>query len=104
PRLTRGTRDPARLPSTTLFRSDLPRATGIGAAPEGGACLAAARRLRANGWIGEDERVVLFNTGGPLKYLDCWGWKQLSRRQLRRSEEHTSELQSRENLVCRLLL
>jgi threonine synthase len=54
---------------------DLSRATGIGAAPEGGACLAAVRRLRANGWIGEDERVVLFNTGGPLKYLDCWGWK-----------------------------
>src|SRR5690606_39641232 len=26
------------------------------------------------------------------------------RRRLRRSEEHTSELQSRENLVCRLLL
>src|SRR5436309_7308261 len=26
------------------------------------------------------------------------------RRQLHRSEEHTSELQSRENLVCRLLL
>src|SRR5436309_11797787 len=26
------------------------------------------------------------------------------RRTLRRSEEHTSELQSRENLVCRLLL
>src|SRR5690606_41722333 len=28
----------------------------------------------------------------------------LSRAELRRSEEHTSELQSRENLVCRLLL
>src|SRR5690606_30987591 len=28
----------------------------------------------------------------------------LSRQRLRRSEEHTSELQSRENLVCRLLL
>src|SRR5690606_13884363 len=28
----------------------------------------------------------------------------LSRKDLRRSEEHTSELQSRENLVCRLVL
>src|SRR5690606_40742689 len=27
-----------------------------------------------------------------------------SKRQINRSEEHTSELQSRENLVCRLLL
>ena len=32
-------------------------------------------------------------------------WKFLDRRSSRgRSEEHTSELQSRENLVCRLLL
>src|SRR5690606_16515883 len=30
--------------------------------------------------------------------------RQLSKRALLRSEEHTSELQSRENLVCRLLL
>src|SRR5207302_4693499 len=30
------------------------------------------------------------------------GWDELRKR--RRSEEHTSELQSRENLVCRLLL
>src|SRR5690606_39384791 len=30
--------------------------------------------------------------------------KLADRRQLKRSEEHTSELQSRENLVCRLLL
>src|SRR5690606_19826098 len=29
---------------------------------------------------------------------------RLARRRLARSEEHTSELQSRENLVCRLLL
>src|SRR5690606_41788562 len=29
---------------------------------------------------------------------------QLPNRRARRSEEHTSELQSRENLVCRLLL
>src|SRR5207302_8496732 len=31
-------------------------------------------------------------------------WARRPARQLRRSEEHTSELQSRENLVCRLLL
>src|SRR5207302_10287029 len=36
----------------------------------------------------------------------CSGASSTSRRScsLRRSEEHTSELQSRENLVCRLLL
>src|SRR3712207_7426845 len=32
-----------------------------------------------------------------------WGWGQLSPAQ-QRSEEHTSELQSRQYLVCRLLL
>src|SRR5690606_41733558 len=31
-------------------------------------------------------------------------WKRLAFQDLVRSEEHTSELQSRENLVCRLLL
>lgn len=43
---------------------------GIGAAPEGGATLTALRRLVADGTIGADDRVVLLNTGGALKYLD----------------------------------
>jgi threonine synthase len=43
---------------------------GVSAAPEGGAALAAIRRLVADGSIGRDETVVLFNTGGALKYLD----------------------------------
>jgi threonine synthase len=44
---------------------------GISAAPEGGAALAAIRTLVANGTIGPRDRVVLFNTGGALKYLDA---------------------------------
>jgi len=44
---------------------------GISAAPEGGAALAAIRTLVANGTIRARERVVLFNTGGALKYLDA---------------------------------
>ena len=43
---------------------------GVSAAPEGGAALHAIRRLRADGRIGPDDTVVLFNTGGALKYLD----------------------------------
>jgi threonine synthase len=43
---------------------------GISAAPEGGAALAAIRRLVENGTIRPEESVVLFNTGGALKYLD----------------------------------
>ena len=42
---------------------------GVFAAPEGAATLAAVQHLLASGWIGRDERVVLFNTGTGLKYL-----------------------------------
>jgi len=44
---------------------------GISAAPEGGAALAAIERLVADGSIKAQESVVLFNTGGALKYLDA---------------------------------
>src|SRR5712691_5356822 len=43
---------------------------GISAAPEGGAALVAIQRLVADGSIKPHESVVLFNTGGALKYLD----------------------------------
>jgi threonine synthase len=42
--------------------------TGIFAAPESGACLAAQTRLLRMGWIRPDETVVLFNTGAGLKH------------------------------------
>ncbi|GAB3079580.1 threonine synthase [Pedococcus soli] len=38
--------------------------------PEGAACLAAARDLRESGWIGEDEHVLVINTGTGIKYPD----------------------------------
>jgi threonine synthase len=43
---------------------------GVSAAPEGAASLSAARKLVADGRIKPHETVVLFNTGGALKYLD----------------------------------
>ena len=46
------------------------RLEGISAAPEGGAALHAITVLQAQGRIKPDETVVLFNTGGALKYLD----------------------------------
>src|SRR5690606_41062492 len=42
--------------------------------------------------------VILLDINMPI--LDGWGFLE----EFLRSEEHTSELQSRENLVCRLLL
>lgn len=46
------------------------RVEGIFAAPEGAASLAAYRKLRASGFFSAEDRVVLFNTGSGLKYLD----------------------------------
>jgi threonine synthase len=43
---------------------------GVSAAPEGGATVAALRALKADGTIKPDDTVVLFNTGGALKYLE----------------------------------
>jgi threonine synthase len=45
---------------------------GIFACPEGGAVLAAFEKLRAAGWIADDESVVLFNTGSGHKYEHLW--------------------------------
>jgi threonine synthase len=47
-------------------------AEGIFAAPEGAACLPALKRLLARGEVRRDERVVLFNTGSGLKYLESF--------------------------------
>lgn len=45
---------------------------GVMVAPEGAATLAALRTLLENGLISRDERVVLFNTGSGLKYIEAW--------------------------------
>ena len=48
----------------------LAQSEGIFASPEGGAAVAGLRQLAAQGWVKPEERVVLFNTGSALKYLD----------------------------------
>ena len=61
------------------------RVEGVSAAPEGGAALAALDRLIADQRIGRDEVVVLFNTGGALKYLGSrFAGRRASRRTRRR--------------------
>jgi threonine synthase len=52
-------------------QKELAVAEGIFAAPEGAATLTALKELVAQKWIDPDERVVLFNTGSGLKYLDA---------------------------------
>src|SRR3712207_7870312 len=73
-------------PYTTLFRSGL---GGQGKQPEGASM--GERRERRGGEGGRDR-----GQGG--------GGRDRDRDRGHRSEEHTSELQSRQYLVCRLLL
>jgi threonine synthase len=47
-------------------------AEGLFCAPEGAACLPALRKLLAAGKIEPTERVVLFNTGAGVKYLESY--------------------------------
>ena len=46
------------------------RLEGVDFCPEGGAALAAARELAAQGILGADEEVVVFNTGAGWLYRD----------------------------------
>lgn len=50
----------------------LGKTEGIFAAPEGGACVPALQRLVDEGKVDREERVVLFNTGSGLKYLESF--------------------------------
>jgi len=48
----------------------LGRMEGIFPAPEGAATLAALEIMIQQKWVHPEERIVLFNTGSGLKYLD----------------------------------
>jgi threonine synthase len=52
--------------------AELGAAEGVFAAPEGAACLAGLRKLLARGFLKAGERIVLYNTGSGLKYLEAY--------------------------------
>src|SRR2546430_7238134 len=80
------------MPAATSRSTRLSTARFDGAAARTFSPLAAARRISST-------RTVVFPVpGGP-----CTSIRSLARSACR-SEEHTSELQSQSNLVCRLLL
>jgi threonine synthase len=45
---------------------------GLFICPEGAACFAALKLLRLAGKIRSGERVVVFNTGSGIKYLEAY--------------------------------
>src|SRR5687767_9765700 len=47
-------------------------AEGVLCAPEGAACLPALRKLMDRGEVKASERIVLFNTGAGVKYLEAF--------------------------------
>src|SRR5690606_41229318 len=79
-------------PYTTLFRS-VRRYS------------ASTRRRAADAPSSACAPPLCRSPAGPVAPIKAGGiWRAAMRRPIWRSEEHTSELQSRENLVCRLLL
>jgi len=50
----------------------LGRCEGMFGAPEGGACVAAAKRLIQTGFLKSEEQIVIYNTGSGLKYLEAY--------------------------------
>jgi threonine synthase len=45
---------------------------GVYAAPEGAACVTAAQKLLASGFLKPTDRIVLYNTGSGLKYPEAY--------------------------------
>ena len=64
---------------------ELGRTEGIFASPEGGACVPALRKLLERGEVKPEERVVLFNTGSGIKYLDVFESRSEARKTPRKS-------------------
>jgi threonine synthase len=45
---------------------------GLFVAPEGGACIAALKKLRDSGFLRKNDRILIYNTGSGYKYIDVW--------------------------------
>lgn len=51
---------------------ELASTEGMFAAPEGAACVAALRKLLDSGFLQPEEKIVIYNTGAGLKYLEAY--------------------------------
>jgi threonine synthase len=59
---------------TELIDAGIELATeeGIFVSPEGAACVAGARNLLRDGFLKRDDKIVIYNTGSGLKYLEAY--------------------------------
>jgi len=51
---------------------ELAKLEGMFVAPEGAACVAAVRHLLGSGFLKPEEKIVIYNTGAGLKYLEAY--------------------------------
>ncbi len=51
-------------------------AEGLFCAPEGAACFSALKKLLDAGLISTADRIVIFNTGTGVKYLEAYGLRE----------------------------
>jgi threonine synthase len=77
------------VPDAALIDAGIRLATedGLFVAPEGAACVAAAEILIREGFLNADDRILIYNTGSGLKYLEAYG-----ARFPRRTEDETDKL------------
>jgi len=51
---------------------ELASSEGLFVAPEGGACIAALKKLRRSGFLARNDRILIYNTGSGYKYMEAW--------------------------------
>ena len=62
------------IPDAEIIDAGIQLATeaGIFISPEGAACIAGAERLLRDGFLKRDDKIVIYNTGSGLKYLEAY--------------------------------
>src|SRR5690606_41652009 len=93
---------PPLFPYTTLFRSEQPQENP----PEADAHWISGSNVGLSIYTADCAPLMIVHRDRDKVAAFHCGWRGVAAKLLEknRSEEHTSELQSRENLVCRLLL
>ena len=68
-RRTNGKALAVSLKETIDTQIEITEKEGLQVCPEGATTFVALKKLKAEGWIRPDEKILLINTGNGLKYL-----------------------------------